>query len=165
VAAVLLIGGCGSGATGSPSAFPSAPSSAAPEPSFADLTRGSTTSVVKLHAYDAKNRSAVVEPILFMTGQKYCKTFKVKSTDARCNREWITEDSHTKVTVPVAAKPKYFTWQAENGDVCIETPEGGGTCPMTAKEFDAWAAENTNAMVAITTVDGTITRMAQIFTP
>jgi hypothetical protein len=132
---------------------------------FPDLTLGSTKSVVKLYAYDARSRSVVVEPILFMTGEQYCKTFKLKTTDARCNREWITEESHTKVTVPVAAKPKYFTWEDDNGDVCIDTPEAGGTCPMTAKAFGAWAADNAGAMVAVTTADATITRMAQIYTP
>ena len=134
--------------------------------SFADLTRGSVKSVVNLRAYDAGSHSAVVEPILFMTGEKYCQTHKLKPGDARCNREWITEESHTKVTVPLAAKPKYFTWEKEDGDVCLgEKPEDGGNCPMTPKAFTSWAADNIGAMVAVTTVNGTVTRMAQIYTP
>ena len=165
----LLAGGCGTGQpeTG-PSSSPSAaaPSPSAPQPRFADLTQGSTTSVVTLHSYDAKNASAVVEPMIFMTGDAYCKAFKIKRSDDRCvHHEYVTEESHTKVTVPLAADVAYFTWEDPNGDVCIDAPEKGGTCPMTAKQFAKWLKAGTGEMVAVATRDGAVTRMAIVYTP
>ncbi|MGA5304031.1 hypothetical protein ACPCHT_29195 [Nucisporomicrobium flavum] len=179
---VLVAGGCGtdkpeaSPVPASPSSTSTSPSpstsslpsitKAAPQPRFADLTQGSTTSVVKLHAYDGKNASAVVEPIIFMTGDAYCRTFKIKRSDSRCvNHEYVTEASHTKVTVPIAATAKYFTWEGADGNVCLDAPEKGGTCPMTAKEFAGWFKLNEGGMVAIATTDGTLTRMAIVYTP
>jgi len=193
VALVLAAGGCGTSTpnaapaptpTGPASAGPapttSAPTSAptsspasspaskkpVPPPRFADLTQGSTTSVVKLHNYDAKNASAVVEPIIFMTGDAYCRAFKIKRSDSRCVSEaYVTEESHTKVTVPIAPKAKYFTWEGTDGSVCIDAPEKGGTCPMTEKQFTGWFKLNKQAMVAVATQDGAITRMATVYTP
>ena len=154
----------GSPTSARPSSRPT--SKAAPQPRFADLTQGSTTSVVKLYAYDAKNASAVVEPIIFMTGDAYCRVFKIKRSDSRCvNHDYVTEESHLKVTVPIAPQVKYFTWEGTDGSVCIDAPEKGGTCPMTAKQFAAWFKLNKQAMVAVATVDGAITRMAVLYTP
>jgi hypothetical protein len=122
--------------------------------------------VVKLHDYDGRNASAVVEPMIFMTGDAYCRTFKIKRTDSRCvSHAYVTEESRTKVTVPIAARAKYFTWEDSEGNVCLDAPEKGGTCPMTPKEFAAWFKLNKRAMVAVATEDGTITRMAIVYTP
>ena len=191
VALVLAAGGCGTStpnAAPAPTPTPTGPASAGPAPTtsaptsvpasspaskkpvppprFADLTQGSTTSVVKLHGYDAGNASAVVEPIIFMTGDAYCRTFKIKRSDSRCVSEaYVTEESHTKVTVPIAPKAKYFTWEGTDGSVCIDAPEKGGTCPMTEKQFTGWFKLNKQAMVAVATQDGAITRMATVYTP
>ncbi|MET8278850.1 hypothetical protein [Micromonospora sp. NPDC005174] len=185
---VVVIGGCGTGspdtssaATASPSAVsglggpasdqpgtPTGTSSSAtvPQPRFADLTQGSTTSVVTLHSYDPANASAVVEPILFMTSDAYCRAFKIERSDGRCTHlAYITEESHTKVTVPLADDVDYFTWEDAQGDVCMDAPEKGGTCPMTGKQFAAWFASNKEAMVAVATELGVITRMAIVYTP
>ncbi len=175
VVMVLVAGGCGTAAPdAAPTAAPSttAPASSPPsrkapaQPRFADLTQGRTTAVVKLHGYDAKNASAVVEPMIFMTGDAYCRAFKIKRSDGRCvNHAYVTEESHTKVTVPIAATVKYFTWEAANGDVCVDAPEKGGTCPMTERQFTRWFKENKQAMVAVATEDGSLTRMAIVYTP
>jgi hypothetical protein len=189
VALVLAAGGCGtstpnaapapatsaqpSSPTSPPTSAPTSPPTTAPKskkpappPRFADLTQGSTTSVVKLHGYDAGNASAVVEPIIFMTGDAYCRAFKIKRSDSRCVSEaYVTEESHTKVTVPIAADAKYFTWEGTDGSVCLDAPEKGGTCPMTEKQFTGWFKLNKQSMVAVATQDGTITRMATVYTP
>jgi hypothetical protein len=172
---VLVAGGCGTAAPdAAPTAAPSttAPASSPPsrkapaQPRFADLTQGRTTAVVKLHGYDAKNASAVVEPMIFMTGDAYCRAFKVKRSDSRCvNHAYVTEESNTRVTVPLASQVKYFTWEGPGGEVCIDAPEKGGTCPIPEKRFAGWFELNKRAMVAVATEDGAITRMAVVYTP
>ena len=65
---VLVAGGCGTNppeVSASPPPVPasSAPASSSkpvPQPRFADLAQGSTTSVVKLHAYDPANSRCVI---------------------------------------------------------------------------------------------------------
>lgn len=167
--AVLAVGGCAAQPGTTPINESPAPKAsttpAAPQPSFADLTRGNTKSVVKMYAYDAKHRSAVVEPILFLTGDEFCTKFKVKRTDPRCEREWTIEESHTKVTMPVAGNPKILNWDDGQGNVCIEEPADGGTCPMSEKAFADWIAESPGEMVSVSTRDATVVRMALIYTP
>ncbi|KAB1908910.1 hypothetical protein F8279_05190 [Micromonospora sp. AMSO1212t] len=162
--AVSGVGGPASDPPGTPTGTPS--SSATVQPRFADLTQGSTTSVVTLHSYDPANASAVVEPIIFMTADAYCRAFKIERSDGRCTqRAYMTEESHTKVTVPLADEVDYFTWENAEGDVCMDAPEKGGTCPMTGKQFAAWFALNKRPMVAVATELGVITRMAIVYTP
>jgi hypothetical protein len=49
--------------------------------------------------------------------------------------------------------------------VCIDAPEKGGTCPMSQREFAGWFKLNKEAMVAVATENGELTRMAVVYTP
>jgi hypothetical protein len=138
------------------------------QPAFADLTTGGGRSMVKLYAYDPVAHTAIAEPVLFMTGADYCTRFKIKPSDGQCQLEWTTVDSHLKVTVPVVARPKLFSWQDAHGEaVCIGSMTGGGgTCPTTSTAFLAWLKDNASAGLAgVTTEDGRITRLAEQYTP
>lgn len=180
-AALLTTAGCARTGLNGPSAAPSwaagtpsssAPSSSAPSskapapvPTFADLTTGSKTSVVKLYSYDAKAHSAVVEPIIFLDGPAFCKAFRLKSSDPRCQRDWADEESHLKVTVPVSAKPKLTQWDDHKGGDCIGTITSGAICPATEAQFAAWLKATPSGFAVVTLVDGTITKIAQMYTP
>jgi hypothetical protein len=168
-AAVLATAACGVTAT-PPAATPSsvpAPSTvpAPPRPAFADLTRGNSTSVVKLYVYDAKAHSAVVEPIIFMDGPAFCKKFKVKKGDPRCGREWTTEESHTRVTVPVVARPRLNAWENAAGDDCIGSMTTGSTCAVSLATFAKRAKANPEGFVVITVQNGFATKLAEMYTP
>jgi hypothetical protein len=133
------------------------------QPPFADLTTGGGRSVVRLYAYDPVAHAAIAEPVLFMTGTDYCTRFKIKPSDGQCQREWTTVDSHLKVTVPVVTRPKLFSWQDDQGGGdCIGSMTGGGTCPTTSTAFQTWLKdEASTGLVAVTTADGRITRLAE----
>jgi hypothetical protein len=170
--AVLTTAACGtttrsSGPWVTPSsvaARPSAPA-AAPKPTFTDPLHGSTTSVVKLYSYDATAHSAVVEPIVFMEGDTYCKKFKVRKNDPRCQLEVTTDESHVKMTVPVVSKPRLNAWDDGKDGDCIGSPVTGSVCPVSPAAFARWLKENPQGFAVITTKDGTITKIAQMFTP
>jgi predicted Ser/Thr protein kinase len=136
------------------------------QPAFTDLTSGSSTSVVRLYAYDPVAHAAIAEPILFMNGTDFCKRFKVKSSDERCNLEWITVDSHVKVTVPVTIRPKLTTWDAATAaDDCVGSMPTGSTCPTTATAFLKWLkAQPSGGLVAVTTAGGHLTKLAEEYT-
>ncbi|GID28728.1 serine/threonine protein kinase [Paractinoplanes brasiliensis] len=143
-----------------------APSASGPRPRFADLTRGNVTSVATLHAYDPAHASAVLEPMLFLTGDAYCRAFQIDRSDDRCvHHAWMTESSNTKVTVPIAANAKYFTWEDPDGAVHMDAPEKGGTYPAGAKKFAQMFKKGEASMIAVTTEGGRITRMAVVYTP
>jgi hypothetical protein len=168
---VLATAACGTGDETAPPATPSSAAAepsrtpAAPQPTFADPSHGSTTSVVKLYSYDAAAHSAVVEPIVFMDGGDFCKKFKIKSSNPRCQLEWTTEDSHTKITVPVSRKPRLNAWDNGQGGDCIGTMITGSTCSTSPAAFARWLKENPQGFAVITTEDGTITKIAQMYTP
>jgi predicted Ser/Thr protein kinase len=134
-------------------------------PAFTDVRRGRTTSIVKVHAYYPKARSVVVEPVLFMSGAEYCKTFAVKpSTDAPCEREWITEDSRMVITLPTSAAPK-LTSTLDDTERCAGDPVTVGTCTISAGRLAERFASTDGGLAQATTVDGVITGMAELYTP
>jgi hypothetical protein len=161
---LLLLAGCASpGAEKRPE--PTASNAAvAPTPTFADVTRGDTASVVRLWAYDRTARSVVVEPVVFMQGPDFCAEFAVPDTDPRCEQDWTTEDSRLKVTLPVRPDA---TFAAVNGDpqACMSDKTGAGTCPVSARRFATWLKEGPEALVRLTTVDGAVTAMAEVYVP
>jgi hypothetical protein len=169
-AAVSATAACGTSHPAAPWVTPSSAaatprSAAAPTPTFTDPLHGSTVSVVKLYKYDAAAHSAVLEPIVFMEGPVYCKKFKIKSSDPRCQLEYTTDESHTKITVPVVKRPRLNAWDDGKDGDCIGSPVTGSVCPVSPSAFARWLKENPAGFAAITTVDGTITKIAQMYTP
>jgi hypothetical protein len=175
VVAVLLVVSTAACSTGSPRSNGSpAPSTGASStrgsaepsarPTFTDLTEGDTESVVKLRAYYPDDRSAVVEPIIFMQGPDFCAAFDLPDEDPRCNRDWSTEDSSTKVTLPVSAGVKLLTM---NGAVeeCINWDTMLGSCAWSKTKLAQAAKNDSDLMVQLTTRDATITKIVEIYTP
>ncbi|MFC7531707.1 serine/threonine protein kinase [Actinoplanes sp. GCM10030250] len=139
------------------------PSPAASVPSFADLRRGNSTSIVKVRAYYPKSRSIVVEPVLFLTGDEYCRTFEVTaSPDAPCEQAWVTEDSRMVVTLPTSAKPKLAS-TFDDPERCAGTPVTVGTCPISAAKLAERIGEG--GLAEVKTVDGAMIAMAEVYTP
>jgi hypothetical protein len=118
----------------------------------------------ELLAYDPVAQSAVIEPTLFLTGPDFCKTLHIKASDDRCERDWVAEDSHVKITLPVSPQARLLT--ARYGDeACMGTMASGGTCPLTPKQFAALARDHPPMLVHVSVRDGTITTIAEEFTP
>lgn len=155
--ATLLLAGCSSAApTTTPSASP-----AAPTPTFADVSRGDTESVVKLLKYNPRTRAAVVEPVVFMEGLAFCQAFRIPETDPRCERSWVTEDSRVKVTLPVAANVQLLT--VRDGDsTCVNERTGAGSCRWSPGDL---AVPEPDRLVRLTTADGAVTQIAELFLP
>ncbi|WP_436531495.1 serine/threonine protein kinase [Actinoplanes sp. HUAS TT8] len=147
------------------------PISATPAPSapttrsqpFTDVRRESATSIVIVHAYDPKSRSVVVEPVLFMSGDEYCKTFGLKpSADTPCEREWVTEDSRMTVTLPTSASPK-LTSTFDDPERCAGDPVTVGTCKISGNALAERLAGD--GLAEVTTADGVVTGVAEVYTP
>jgi hypothetical protein len=164
---LLLLAACANTgpqtAQSTPKAVPHA-SSAAVAPSFPDLSRGNAQTAAKLLSFDASARSAVLEPTIFMDGPGFCAKFYVETPDPRCEREWVAEDSNVKVTLPVDAHAKLAT--IRGGDPgCMGGTQGSGSCPLTAAEFASLAKQSPGMLVQVTVKDGTLTQMAEQYTP
>jgi len=170
----LILTGCASptkATTGSGPA-PSSPAGSAPAPkptpTFSDVTAGDSETAAMLYSYDAVAHSAVVMPVLFMDSSAYCKKFKIKSTDDRCeHQDWVLEESHVKATVPVSPSVKLLSATALTDDQdCVGSIEKGGACPVGLKEFQGLAkAAGNDFLVHISVKGGTITRIAEEFRP
>ncbi|MBU2664640.1 serine/threonine protein kinase [Actinoplanes bogorensis] len=130
---------------------------------FTDVRRGTTKSIVAVRGYYPKSRSVVVEPVLFMTGDEYCRTFKLTPSSSNpCEQAWLTEDSKMVVTLPTSATPRLFSTFDDPGR-CAGDPVTVGTCAIRPAEL----AERlgTNGLVELTTTDGVVTGMADVYTP
>ncbi len=116
-----------------------------------------------MHSYDPKSKSLVAEPVLFMSGTEYCKTFAVQpSADAPCEREWVTEDSRMTVTLPTSASPK-LTGTFDDPERCAGDPVTVGTCKIAPDQL----AERLDGggLAQVTTAGGVVTAMAEVYTP
>ncbi|MEU4161077.1 serine/threonine-protein kinase [Actinoplanes sp. NPDC026670] len=132
-------------------------------PVFTDVRKGKTKSIVKVRGYFPKTRSIVVEPVLFMTGDEYCRTFALEpSPDAPCEQAWVTEDSRMLVTLPTTAAPK-LTSTFDDPEKCAGDPVTVGTCTITADRFATRLG--TDGLAQVTTVDGVLTGLAEVYTP
>ena len=139
------------------------PSVAPSAPTFTDVRQGDTTSIVTVRAYLPKSRSIVVEPVLFMTGEKYCETFGVEATvDNPCDREWITENSRMAVTLPVTATVK-LTGTLDDPQRCVGDSDSAGTCAIEAEKLAPRIGSG--GLAKVTTSGGTVTAIAEVYTP
>lgn len=130
---------------------------------FFDVRHDYGKSIVKVHGYYPKSKSVVVEPVLFMTGDQYCKTFKLTpSSDAPCEREWVTEDSRMTVTLPTSAAPK-LTSTFDDPERCAGDPVTVGTCKIAADQLAERLAGG--GLAEVTTAGGVITGMSEVYTP
>jgi hypothetical protein len=162
LATTLLLAACSSPAA-KPQAGPSA-SPAPPTPTFTDVSHGDTNSIVKLLKYDPKARAAVVEPVVFLDGPAFCRAFRIPETDPRCEREWVTEDSRIKVTLPVTARVRLLT--VKDGDAsCVNEQTGAGSCPWSSRDLAQHAAPGRDLLVRLTTADGAATTIAELYLP
>ncbi|MEU8664990.1 hypothetical protein, partial [Actinoplanes philippinensis] len=134
-----------------------------PAPTFTDVRAGKTKSIVKVRSYQPKTRSIVVEPVLFMTGDEYCRTFGLEpSADAPCEQAWVTEDSRMTVTLSTSAEPK-LTSTFDEPDRCAGDPVTVGTCTITAAKLATRLGNGGLAQVG--TADGVVTSIAEVYTP
>ncbi|MFI7543925.1 hypothetical protein [Actinoplanes sp. NPDC049599] len=165
-AAVLLLGAAG--CSPEPARVPpaaSAPAPAAPTPTFAEVHRGDTESVVKLHRFDPRARAVVVEPTVFLQGPDFCAAFHLPGTDPRCDRAWATEDSRVKVTLPVSADAELLSIR-DGSPECLDDRTGAGTCRWPASALAGRvSADEGGLLVRLTTKDGTATRIAEVYVP
>jgi hypothetical protein len=142
----------------------SATASAAPTPTFTDVSHGDTDSIVKLRKYDPRARAAVVEPTVFLDGPAFCEAFHLPGTDQRCELAWVTEDSRLKVTLPVDPDAELLT--VRDGEAgCIDERTGAGSCPWRAAEVTRRAGPDVDLLARVTTEDGTVTRIAELYLP
>ena len=142
----------------------SAPASVAPTPTFAEVHRGDTESVVLLRKYDPRNRAVVVEPTVFMQGPDFCEAFHLPGTDRRCERAWATEDSKVKVTLPLS--PRAVLLSVGDGSAeCIDEPTGAGRCRWGPADLAERVDADDSMLVRLTTEDGTATRIAEVYIP
>jgi hypothetical protein len=154
-----------SSASPTSTASPASPASpVAVAPSFPDLSRGNAQTTAKLLSFDASARSAVVEPVIFMDGGDYCAHFHIATSDPRCIREWVTEDSNIKVTLPVDAHAKLTTVRGGDPD-CMGGTQVSGTCPLTPAGFASLAKQSPGMLVRVTVKNGSLTQLAEQFIP
>jgi hypothetical protein len=166
---VLLPTGCaGTGADPTASRSPAPKTSVkppAPGPSYADVTQGDSSTAALLSTFDAAAHSAVIEPVIFNDGPSFCKTYRIKSSDERCQHDWVLVQSHQRVAVPVSPDVKLFTAFSDTED-CAGSIAKGGSCPVSTAKFAAMAAaDKKDFLVHVTLKAGTVTRIAEEFRP
>ena len=137
----------------------------AASPSYPDVTQGDSSTAALLYSFDAAAHSAVIEAVIFMEGPSYCQKYRIRSTDGRCERDWVLVQSHQKAAVPVSPDVKLFTADSTTGD-CIGSIDQGGSCPVTTTKFSSMAAADRNDFLVYVTIKaGTVTRIAEEYRP
>lgn len=134
-------------------------------PSYADVTQGDSSTAAMLYSFDASAHSAVIEPVVFMEGPSFCQKYRIRSSDGRCERDWVLVQSHQKAAVPVSPGVKLFTADSDTEN-CVGSIELGGSCPVSTRMFSSMvAADKNNFLVHVTIKAGTVTRIAEEYRP
>jgi hypothetical protein len=129
------------------------------------VTKGDSSTAAMLYSFDATVHSAVIEPVIYMEGPTYCKKYRIRQSDGRCSREYVTVRSHQKAAVPVSPDAKFFAAESGERD-CGGSIEEGGSCPATSEQFTQLVEQNGGGLVAHVTIkDGTATRLAEEYHP
>jgi hypothetical protein len=172
---LLLLAGCAEAGPDTPAASNTTASrSLAPKtsvkppaaaPSYPDVTQGDSSTAAMLYSFDATAHSAVIEPVIFMEGPSFCKKYRIRSSDGRCERDWVLVQSHQKAAVPVSPGVKLFIAESDTED-CVGSIDAGGSCPVNIATFSSVAAANKNDfLVHVTIKAGTVTRIAEEYRP
>jgi hypothetical protein len=132
-------------------------------PAYADLLHGPTTSAAKLLSFDATALSAVVEPVIFTPGRAGCEKYGLPTARSQCPPQPTVLDSHTKITLAVDRAATARTTR-EGTQQCLGTMTGGGTCPLPLTQVAGWLQGHSPALVSITSTDGTLTGLSELYT-
>lgn len=164
----LSLTGCAASSPSSapqPSTGASSAPAAAPTPTFADVTHGDAATYVWVYSYDATRRSAVVEPTIWMINPDLCEAFGIPASDGRCEQDWLTEDSRTRVTLATA--PGITLRSDRYGDPdCMVGDHSEGTCEVDAAEFNERVGGEQDPLLAwMRADDGAITELAAVYLP
>ncbi|WP_157240028.1 hypothetical protein [Catenuloplanes japonicus] len=162
---LTLLAGCGAD-TPDPSASASVPVGPTPDPmpTFTDVSKGDTDSIVRLLSFTAgKNQAVVVEPVIFMLNPDFCEAFHIPADDRRCLAAWNTSDSQAKITLPRADDAVFALVNQADISKCMDD-KGAGSCEVSAREFAAYA-EDQNHLIRLTTRNGVAIRLAELYTP
>jgi hypothetical protein len=160
--AVLALAAC---ATPPPAAAPS-PSPSRSLLSFPDPTRSDGDSTVDVLSYDPNAESVVVEPIIFGITPEICKKLNIPVNGERCSSEaWLKEQSNTRYTLPMAKKAVILSMtSADEDEDCLDPEKLRGKCKLDGIELGR-QIEGGSKMMTMTTKDGAVTQLAEIYTP
>ncbi|GAA1650542.1 hypothetical protein [Actinoplanes couchii] len=148
----------------------STPQSAVPsakdvKPTFTDVRVGDTVSVVRVAAFKAgRNRSVVVEPVIYMKNPDFCRAFKIPLDDKQCSYPYAIEHSTAKITLPRADDATYALIDSDRWRECTDKDLVAAVCKVTAAQFQKWAAQG-DGTVVMTTRNGTATGFAELYFP
>ncbi|GLY02315.1 MULTISPECIES: hypothetical protein [Actinoplanes] len=151
----------------SPAPSSAAPPSATPDttPTFTDVRVGDTTSIVRIRAFTAgRNRSVVVEPVIFLKKPEFCKAFGIPADDKQCLAPFGIEFSDARITLPRADDATYALIDPDDWRKCTDTDLVAATCKATATEFRKWLTGNDDT-VLLTTRGGQAVHFAQVYFP
>jgi hypothetical protein len=81
---------------------------------------------------------------------------------APCERERVTEDSRMIVTLPTSAAPR-LTSTFDDPGRCAGDPVTVGTCAITPEKLAQRLGNN--GLVEVTTTNGIVTAMADVYVP
>jgi hypothetical protein len=137
------------------------PPAAPAEPAFAT---GDATVTARLWGLDHGERSAVVEPVRFLTGAQYCRRHNVAPTSQRCRARTVTEGTDVKVTMALGTG--YRLREYRDGDArCTDPVTRAGRCPATTHDFSIWATEHSPFPARVTIKGGKVAEVAQLDLP
>ncbi|WP_092541810.1 serine/threonine protein kinase [Actinoplanes derwentensis] len=104
-------------------------------------------------------RVAILEQMDVLTGTEYCDRLGLVSTSPKCADDFVTVPSRIKVSLPIAAKPKYFDYDA-NPKKCTDPQTRVATCRVSFSEFATVSDSTKDQQVFVTVKGGEVVSVA-----
>jgi hypothetical protein len=130
-------------------------------PAFAT---GDATVTARMWGLDHGEKSAVVEPVRYLTGAQYCRQNSIAPSSQRCRARTVTDGTGIKVTMPLGAG--YRLREYRDGEPgCTDPTTRAGRCPTTAYDFNIWATEHSPFPARLTIKGGKVAEVDQLDLP
>lgn len=106
-------------------------------------------------------RVSVLEQIEVLTGEEYCDRLGLADSAPKCDDAFVTVPSRIKVSLPIAAKPKYFDYEA-NPKKCTDPETRVATCQVSFRDFATVSDSTQESRVYVTIRSGEVVSVAAL---
>ncbi|MBU2664675.1 serine/threonine protein kinase [Actinoplanes bogorensis] len=114
-----------------------------------------------MHMLYDLGKVAILEPTEYVTGAEYCRRFTLPATSPQCDKTLVPIASGTRVSLPIAAKPRYLDYRHDPAK-CFDESTHAGTCAVPFKTYVTVTSEPSPRPSLVTIKAGQVTTVARI---
>ncbi|GAB2605508.1 hypothetical protein Aab01nite_00150 [Paractinoplanes abujensis] len=114
-----------------------------------------------MHMLYDRGRVAILEPAEYVTGTEYCERFALPPTSPQCAKKLVPVNSGTRVSLPIAAEPRYLDYRHDPAQ-CLDPKTHAGTCAVSFDTYVTVSSEISPRPSLVTIRNGQVATVARV---